>query len=91
MADLALYCAIDSAELKTARVGNCLVKNKLARTLPGQRLVSSTQTLDRCASSGHQMPDDRDHGKDQKQMDQTARYVESGEPENPQYEQNDTD
>jgi hypothetical protein len=47
--------------------------------------------LDRCASSGHQMPDDRDHGKDQKQMDQTARYVESGEPENPQYEQNDTD
>jgi hypothetical protein len=46
---------------------------------------------DRCASSGHQMPDDRDHGKDQKQMDQTARDVESGEPENPQYEQNDTD
>jgi hypothetical protein len=47
--------------------------------------------LDRCASSGHQMPDDRDHGKDKKKMDQPARDVESGEPENPQYEQNDTD
>ena len=71
--------------------GSELPKKQTARTLPGQRLVSSTQMLDRCASSGHQMPDDRDHGKDQKQMDQTARYVESGEPENPQYEQNDTD
>ena len=47
--------------------------------------------LDRCASSRHQMPDDRDHGKDQKQMDQTARDVESGEPENPKHEQNNTD
>jgi hypothetical protein len=47
--------------------------------------------LDYCASSSHQMPDDRDHGKDQKQMDQTVRDVESREPENPQDEQNDTD
>jgi hypothetical protein len=58
--------------------------------LPGQASQFDAM-LDRCASSGHQMPDDRDHGKDQKQMDQTARDVESGKPENPQYEQNDTD
>jgi hypothetical protein len=36
------------------------------------------------------MPNDRDHGKDQKQMDQTARDVESGESENPKNKQNDT-
>ena len=37
------------------------------------------------------MPDDRDHGKDQKKMDQTARDVESRESQNPKHEQNDTD
>ena len=47
--------------------------------------------LDRCASSGHQMPDDRDHGKDQKQVNQAAGDVKSGEPENPKHEQNNTD
>ena len=47
--------------------------------------------LDRCASSGHQMPNDRDHGKDQKQMDQATRDVKSGEPQNPKHEQNNTD
>ena len=46
---------------------------------------------DRRASSGHQMPDDRDHGKDQKKMDQAARDVESCESQNPKHEQNDTD
>jgi hypothetical protein len=51
----------------------------------------SAQMLDRCASSCNQMPDDRDHGKDQKQMDQTARDVESRESQNPKHEQNDTD
>lgn len=49
-----------------------------------------SRVLDRCASSGHQMPDDGDHGKDQKQMDQTARDVKSGESENPKNKQNDT-
>jgi hypothetical protein len=37
------------------------------------------------------MPDDRDYGKDQKKMDQTARDVESGESQNPKHEQNYTD
>ena len=37
------------------------------------------------------MPDDRDHGKDEKQMDQAAGDVKSREPQNPHYEQNDTD
>ena len=52
--------------------------------------AATVRVLDRCASSGHQMPDDRDHGKDQKQMDQTARDVKSGESENPKNKQNDT-
>ena len=47
--------------------------------------------LDRCASSRHQMPDDRDHGKYQKQVNQAAGDVKSGEPENPKHEQNNTD
>jgi hypothetical protein len=46
---------------------------------------------DRCASSSHQMPDNRDHGKDQKKMDQAARDVECSESQNPKHEQNDTD
>ncbi len=58
--------------------------------LPGQT-VSFNAMSDRCASSGHQMPDDRDHGKYQKQMDQTARDVESCESQNPKHEQNNTD
>jgi hypothetical protein len=37
------------------------------------------------------MPDDRDHGKDQKQVDKAAGYVKSREPENPENEQNNTD
>jgi len=47
--------------------------------------------LDYCASSCNQMPDDRNHGKDQKQMDQAAGDVEGREPENPKHEQNNTD
>jgi hypothetical protein len=42
--------------------------------------------LNRCASSGDQMPDDRDYGKDQKQVNQAAGYVKSREPENPKHE-----
>jgi hypothetical protein len=67
-----------------------LAKKQLARMLPGQP-VSSTRLSDRCAPSGHQMPDDRDHGKDQKQMDQAARDVESCESQNPKHKQNDAD
>jgi hypothetical protein len=37
------------------------------------------------------MPDDGDHGKDQKKVNQAAGDVKSGEPENPKYEQNYTD
>jgi hypothetical protein len=32
------------------------------------------------------MPNDRDHGKDQKQVNQAAGYVKSREPENPKHE-----
>jgi hypothetical protein len=54
------------------------------------QIVRFERNLDRCAPSGHQMPDDRDHGKDQKQVNQAAGYVKSREPENPHYEQNNT-
>jgi hypothetical protein len=37
------------------------------------------------------VPDDGDHGKDQKKVNQAAGDVKSGEPENPKYEQNYTD
>lgn len=47
--------------------------------------------LDRRSSSGYQMPDDRDYGKDQKQVDQAAGDVKSRVPENPHNEQNNTD
>jgi hypothetical protein len=36
--------------------------------------------------SGNQVRDHGDHGKNQKQMNQAARYVKSGEPENPNHE-----
>ena len=63
---------------------------KLARLIgPDRREVSCIS--DRGASAGDQMPDDRDHGKDQKKMDQTARDVESCESQDPKHEQNDTD
>jgi hypothetical protein len=67
-----------------------VLENKLARMSLGPDSQFSAM-LDRCAPSGDKMPDDRDHGKDQKQMNQAAGDVESGEPENPQHEQNDTD
>jgi hypothetical protein len=60
-------------------------------TGPEQSLNDLNAMLDGCASSGHQMPDDRDHGKDQKKMDQAARDMESCETQNPKHEQNDTD
>jgi len=50
------------------------------------REVRFSAMLDYCASTGHQMPDDRDHGKDQEQMDQAAGDVESRESQNPKHE-----
>jgi hypothetical protein len=43
------------------------------------------------ASARDQVPDDRNHGKDQKQVDQAAGDVKGREPKNPHYEENDTD
>jgi hypothetical protein len=68
---------------------NHLPKNKLARMLPGQ--IQFSAMLDRCASTSDQMPDDRDHGKDQKQVDEAAGDMESRESQDPKHEQNDTD
>jgi hypothetical protein len=91
VADLALSeRRIQQSEVLRVLVKKSRKKNKLARMLPGQT-VSFNAMSDRCASSGHQMPDDRDHGKYQKQMDQTARDVESCESQNPKHEQNNTD
>ena len=42
-------------------------------------------------SSAYQVPNDRDDGKNQKQVNQAAGYMESSKPEYPKHEQNNRD